>query len=68
MAIVIDKPEKDLHLTQDEYNRLLAEYQQAYMFYSGTPPTFETWAKNKKAELHNVKLTSPPTKTLNTEK
>ncbi len=48
MAIIIQKPASDLYLTQDEYNRLLAKYQQAFQFYSGTPPTFETWAKQQK--------------------
>lgn len=48
MAIVIYKPVSDLHLTQDEYNRLLAKYQQAFQFYSGVPPTFETWARQQK--------------------
>ncbi len=57
MAIVIDKPEKDLHLSQDEYNRLLDEYERAYMFYSGTPPTFETWAARKQAERSNAEIT-----------
>lgn len=48
MAIVIQKPITDLYLTQDEYNRLNDEYRQAHMFYSGTPPTFETWARQQK--------------------
>lgn len=48
MAIIIQKPTSDLYLTQNEYNRLLAKYQQAFQFYSGTPPTFETWAKQQK--------------------
>ena len=48
MAIVIQKPITDLYLTQVEYNRLNDEYRQAHMFYSGTPPTFETWARQQK--------------------
>lgn len=50
MAIVIDAPEKDIHLSQDEYNRLLAEYQQSFMFYSGVPPTFESWVARKETQ------------------
>lgn len=48
MAIKITDEGPDIALTQDEYNQLMAEYQQSYMFYSGTPPTFEHWVRMKR--------------------
>ena len=46
--IVDEKP--DIYLTRDQYDRLLAEYNQAFMFYSGTPPSFESWVRSKQQQ------------------
>lgn len=46
MAIEIIN-EKPLQLTREQYERLNQEYQKAFMFYSGTVPSFETWARQK---------------------
>lgn len=43
--IIDDSP--DVYLTPDQYARYLAEYQQAFMFYSGVPPTFESWVRRR---------------------
>lgn len=45
MSIQIIK-ERPIRLTEGELHRLRAEYQQAYSFYSGTPPTFEEWVRD----------------------
>lgn len=50
MTIHIIDESPDVYLTQSEYNRLLSEYQQAFMFYSGAPPTFESWVRQKKGD------------------
>ena len=34
----------DVHISASELRRLRAEYEQAFMFYAGTPPDFEEWA------------------------
>ena len=48
MAVhIIDDAPIDLYLTRDQYNKLLDEYSKAFMFYSGTPPTFESWVLSK---------------------
>jgi hypothetical protein len=46
MSIEIIK-QPPLRLTQSEFNRLMAEYRQAFLFYSGPPPAFEDWARGK---------------------
>lgn len=30
-----------VEMTKDEYQRMMADYQKAYMFYDGPPPSFE---------------------------
>ena len=45
MIRIIKEP--DVHLTEDEYRRLLAEYRQNFSFYAGTPPTFESWVRQR---------------------
>lgn len=46
MAIkVIEEP--DVHLTADELARFEADYQRDYMFYAGTPPTFESYCRRR---------------------
>ena len=48
MAVkIIEDEGPDIYLTGAEYARLMDEYQQAFMFYAGTPPTFEQWVKSK---------------------
>jgi hypothetical protein len=48
MAIkIIEEP--DVHLTGDELARFTADYQRDYMFYSGTPPTFESYCRGRKS-------------------
>ena len=46
---IIDEPV--LHLTADEYARYMDEYRKAFMFYAGTPPTFESWVVRQRASL-----------------
>lgn len=48
MAIRIIDTEPDVHLTKDELARFGADYQRDYMLYSGTPPSFETYCRNRK--------------------
>jgi hypothetical protein len=44
MAIkIIEDQIPDIYLTASEHAKLLKEYNNAFMFYSGTPPTFEHW-------------------------
>lgn len=50
MTIRIIDETPDVYLTQDQYNRFLAEYQQAYMFYAGTPPTLESYIRRRQSE------------------
>lgn len=47
MAIKIIDEGPDIHLTASEHARLLDEYQKAFMFYAGTPPTFESWVRGR---------------------
>lgn len=51
MTIHIIDESPDIYLTQSEYSRLIAEYQQTFMFYSGTPPTFESWVRQKRGDV-----------------
>lgn len=44
MSIKIIK-QPDVHVTESEYQRYLAEYRQQYMFYSGTPPTLDDFIR-----------------------
>lgn len=53
MAIKIIPDGPDISLTENEAAKLLAEYRQAFMFYAGTPPTFESWVRTRKAGLLN---------------
>lgn len=49
MAIIItDEP--DVYMTKDEHARLSTEYQQAFMMFAGTPPSFETWVLRKRQD------------------
>lgn len=48
MAIkIIEEPGGDVYLTPSEYARLHAEYEKNFMFYAGTPPSFERWVKDR---------------------
>jgi hypothetical protein len=47
MTITI-KQEPNIELTQDEFNKFKRSYEATYMFYSGEPPTFETFVKRHK--------------------
>jgi hypothetical protein len=38
----------NIYLTEEELYRFREEYKNAYMFYSGQPPTFESWVSAKK--------------------
>jgi sulfur relay (sulfurtransferase) DsrC/TusE family protein len=58
MAVkIIEEP--DIYLTPEEHNQLMGEYQRAYMHYFGTPPTFETFVKNRKAQTKWSNHTTP---------
>jgi hypothetical protein len=46
--------ERPIYLTQSELNQLRDEYKQAYLCYSGTPPTFEEWVRSKQKESGNA--------------
>lgn len=43
---IIEEP--TIHLTRSECDRLLQEYRQAFLFYSGVPPSFEEWVRGRK--------------------
>ena len=45
IRIIEDGPE--IAMTRSEHNRLMAEYAEAFMFYAGTPPTFEDWVRQR---------------------
>lgn len=45
---IIEEP--DVYLTPDEIARFRDDYQRDFMFYAGTPPTFETYCRRRKAE------------------
>jgi len=49
MTIQIIK-QPPLRMTQTDLDRYRAEYQQTYMCYSGTPPAFEDWVREKVTE------------------
>lgn len=53
IEIIDDKP---LQLTREQYDRLNQEYQQSFMYYSGTVPSFETWARERIKSLSESKL------------
>jgi hypothetical protein len=44
---IIEDEGPDIFLTADEYARLKDEYQKAFMFYAGSPPTFEQWVRQR---------------------
>lgn len=49
MAIkIIEDEQPDIYLTREERNQLMGEYQRAYQHFCGTPPTFETFVKQRK--------------------
>lgn len=55
MAIkIVEGP--TIELTAEEYNRYSAEYEKAFMFYSGVPPTFEEWVRQKKSVNESKQL------------
>jgi hypothetical protein len=39
--------ESTLYLTNEKISKFRAEYQQSFMFYSGEPPSFEAWVREK---------------------
>lgn len=45
MAVHIIDEKPDLFLTRAQHAELQEAYAQAYQFYAGTPPDFETWAR-----------------------
>jgi hypothetical protein len=49
MAIRVIK-EADVTVTESELQRYKDEYNQAYMFYAGTPPTLEEFIRRKQLE------------------
>lgn len=54
IRIIADGP--DITLTESEYARLQLEYEKAFMYYSGVPPTFEEWVRGqKKFVVENAK-------------
>ncbi len=59
MAIKIIDAEPDIYLTQAEHDRLWNKYQNAFAFYSGTPPSFETWVKRQLKRSSNIYAKDP---------
>jgi hypothetical protein len=57
--IVDDAP--DIYLTREQYNQLLAEYQKAFQFFSGTPPTFEHWVAQRGSQCFTNPILSSGT-------
>jgi hypothetical protein len=47
IRIVDENPGSDVYLTANEHARLLGEYEKAFMFYAGVPPTFESWVRER---------------------
>lgn len=47
MGIFIINEEPDIYLTQSQYDRLMAEYRKAFMYFAGTPPSFEAWYRQR---------------------
>jgi hypothetical protein len=46
MAIkIIDEP--DISLTRAEFDSLRAQYNKAFRYFAGHPPSFETWVRDK---------------------
>jgi hypothetical protein len=50
MTIEIIKQEP-VRMTAGEYHRLRHEYEMAHQFYSGQPPLFEDWVRERRAKL-----------------
>ena len=53
MTIKIIK-QPDVHVTESELARYQDEYQQAYMFFAGTPPTLEEFIRRTKTRRINM--------------
>lgn len=53
IRIIDENPGSDVYLTANDHARLQSEYQRAFMFYSGVPPTFESWVRGKQGTLLN---------------
>lgn len=51
MTIKIIPDGGEITLTESEYARLQQEYNQAFMFFAGTVPTFEEWVRQKRASV-----------------
>lgn len=54
IKIIDENPlQPDVYLTANEHAKLLDEYRKAFMFYSGMPPTFESWVRQRQGTLLN---------------
>jgi hypothetical protein len=51
MAIRIKDQKPDVYVTESELRRYKDEYQKAFMFYSGTPPTLEEFIRQQRTPL-----------------
>jgi L-amino acid N-acyltransferase YncA len=51
MAIRIKDQKPDVVVTESELRRYRDEYQKAFMFYSGTPPTLEEFIRRQQKPL-----------------
>lgn len=47
-------PDPDVFLTESEYARLLDEYNRAFSFYAGTPPTFASWVAQRRGGISSA--------------
>jgi len=55
MAIKVTDSEPDVHVTADELRRYQDEYQKAFMFYAGTPPSLESYIRDKQRRAAAIK-------------
>lgn len=50
--IVVDEP--DVYVTRSELERLRQEYALAFTHYTGIPPSFEEWVRQRKSPYNTA--------------
>lgn len=59
MAIKISDEKPDVVVTESELRRYKDEYQKAFMFYAGTPPSLEEFIRRQRTPLKDRIRISP---------
>lgn len=60
MIVITDAPKEDVvELTQAEHDVYMSQYLQQYRHFFGTPPSFETWVRDKKNGFKTDSVISP---------